>query len=880
MGTPERSPLSTSSRAVNLARLARCSERAEVVFTPGPTKYDVNPQPFSDRRIPVTFRTTPRFGDSHGSAASAKDKGGAEDGSAASLQDSALRAYAYTQPKTFSATFSSEPRFGWEARRDATPDSMLEVDRAYRATQPKSYAVNFNQATGGTAFPPDPMRLRGTLGPAPGYYSTDWGTIAHTVYKRAGGAISTEPRTMDWTIHQESPGPVYAPNYCSVEPAQSVPCFSPGKGPARSARPGAEGRSGPGPLTYADGLSKALCVLSTFPRSPSPTFSTRPSAADMPLPYSTVNVHNSATMRTAMAGPGGEQQRVQLAQQRLKREEYWKAKLAKRRRERKERLALERASPKTSGPRAAHSPWGPRHQRGADDGGESSPGRRFEDLLAWSDAGEHTTPMRGTARTQEAASEAPAAAAPSPVAGSAQGPPAGASAAPGSGGTAPAKQVRPGTAGRKRPRPVSAPPGGRASTPPRPPLPEPQHSTGSEALRVAHMRGLVAAAELGADVSAVRTAVGKAAAGDGSGEGSRKGSASEGQAPRRSSSQAGQRAEAEELRTQLEAMRAELSAKLHHLELSGMSLSEVVCGTKLDAAELHKAGVLRDACVREAARRAELGDDYKALCWHWPTPQKWLDNVAGPPNLLLRASGVDVAAAEAALLLAPPPGGNQLYREAPEPAAPPPAAPRDSPRGAAGAGGSTTEPGAQGQGQPQSGAAGAAGGRAGSLFGAPFLLSPRLLPGADWAGGGGEGPEYFAPAFVDRRATRQVSSRQSRRRLVDGTRAAPAGPAQRHSRPWAPRSGQRALIWDTAGALRSPLQRVESLRMRAARTLLDQRERPQRAQRQLQQGRKASEAAPAEESLESGPGEGGPVCEKCGLDLGFWPFCPKDGAAH
>ena len=140
--------------------------------------------------------------------------------------------------------------------------------------------------------------------------------------KSQGGVISKDPRDMKWTIHEESPGPIYNPNYKAVEAVQASTHFSTsahGKKPAKCETSGT--------FKYADGSAAALSSLSTSRRSPAPVFSTRPSASEMPLPFDTSNYCNSGTMRTQLKGPAGENARLEAERMKEKKKRYWSTRL-------------------------------------------------------------------------------------------------------------------------------------------------------------------------------------------------------------------------------------------------------------------------------------------------------------------------------------------------------------------------------------------------------------------------------------------------------------------------------------------------------------------------------------------------------------------------
>ncbi|KAJ9450787.1 hypothetical protein DIPPA_11539 [Diplonema papillatum] len=297
-----------------IEKLAQPIDRPEVVCTPGPTVYDVK-TPFADRKIHLSWHQQ--------SGRSLPLQPGSKPSAADRMSDPDSTAYKYVQPKSFAATFASGPRWPAGSKQPEASSGPIDTGDAWRACQPKSQCAQFNLATATKAFPRDPLLLRGTLGPAPGYYSSDWHTLTKAVQRNAGGAISKEPRGTQWAVHQESPGPVYNPNYRQVECVCVGGAFS--KFPRFHGLPGERTKAAgnPGPLTYADAAEKALRVLSTQKRSPSPVFSTRPGASEMPFPFDERNICNSASMRTRLTGPAGQQARADEERDRLRKQAYW-----------------------------------------------------------------------------------------------------------------------------------------------------------------------------------------------------------------------------------------------------------------------------------------------------------------------------------------------------------------------------------------------------------------------------------------------------------------------------------------------------------------------------------------------------------------------------
>ena len=142
-------------------RLSKHSTRPEVVTTPG-VYSGANHTPFESKKLAMSIKSN---------YDRRKNVLAAPTSCAPDTQPARCEhAFWYTQPKTFSATFSSEPRFGWTAtkaheRATGTQPGELsttleDTERGYLATRPKSYAVNFNQATSVAAFPKDPLLLR------------------------------------------------------------------------------------------------------------------------------------------------------------------------------------------------------------------------------------------------------------------------------------------------------------------------------------------------------------------------------------------------------------------------------------------------------------------------------------------------------------------------------------------------------------------------------------------------------------------------------------------------------------------------------------------------------------------------------------------------
>ena len=144
-----------ATQEATFARLSRHSKRPEVITTPGPYR-NGTASPFRDRRVLMTMRSNT------GKRANpiTEVKTCAPDVPPGSCE----RAYKFTQPKSFSATFSLEPRFGWKALKSVAPcnavKSQFDIEKAWKATQAKSYTVNFNLATSSTSFPKDPLLLK------------------------------------------------------------------------------------------------------------------------------------------------------------------------------------------------------------------------------------------------------------------------------------------------------------------------------------------------------------------------------------------------------------------------------------------------------------------------------------------------------------------------------------------------------------------------------------------------------------------------------------------------------------------------------------------------------------------------------------------------
>ena len=130
---------------------------------------------------------------------------------------------------------------------------------------------------------------------------------------------------MNWAIHFESPGPIYNPNYASVESVSPSANFC-GEHAVRRKKE----EPAPGPFKYADGAVAALHLLSTSTRSPCVHFSTRPSASAMPFPFNVTNFYNSGTMRTRMRGPAGQEARDAAERHQKLKQMFWKSKTRKR----------------------------------------------------------------------------------------------------------------------------------------------------------------------------------------------------------------------------------------------------------------------------------------------------------------------------------------------------------------------------------------------------------------------------------------------------------------------------------------------------------------------------------------------------------------------
>ena len=128
--------------------LAMPQNREEVVFTPGPTCYDVNRYPFDEKKISISIRKRKKGFD---------EVIKQETPSEVITFRSCDEIHAAIQPKSFSATFSCQPRFKDNKKSVCHADSVLQISDSWQATQPKIYAANFNLATAGDTFPKDPL---------------------------------------------------------------------------------------------------------------------------------------------------------------------------------------------------------------------------------------------------------------------------------------------------------------------------------------------------------------------------------------------------------------------------------------------------------------------------------------------------------------------------------------------------------------------------------------------------------------------------------------------------------------------------------------------------------------------------------------------------